>query len=134
MVSCVSILIMALPQMHYKELHQSPFKTLGQKWRPFQTASELGIKVRRKENISGSRVREDRTKSIPEVEKLCELKFGNRFFFFEACYCNKSEYRRICWHSTWEFYMQTKYLNLSFSEEFISFFILIDIVYIRWKY
>lgn len=69
---------MALPQMHYKELHQSLFKTLDQKWRPFQTASELGTKVRRKENISGSRVREDRTKSIPEVEKLCD-------FFFKAC-------------------------------------------------
>ena len=61
---------MALPQMHYKELHQSLFKTLAQKWRPFQTASELGMKVRRKENISGSRVREDRTKSIPEFESL----------------------------------------------------------------
>lgn len=39
------------------------------------------MKVRRKENISGSRVREERTKSDPEVEKLCELKFGNCFFF-----------------------------------------------------
>jgi len=55
----------------------------------------------RKENISGSRVREDRTTSIPKVEKLCELKFGN--CFCEACRHNKSKYTRICWHSTWDF-------------------------------
>jgi len=42
------------------------------------------MRVRRKENMLGSRVRENRrTKSIPKVEKLCELKFGS--CFFEAC-------------------------------------------------